>query len=419
MLELRRPRREFPSSWQKRPLHEVAQRVSQRNRANNPTILTISAQHGLVDQEEYFNRRVASGDTAAYYLLRRGDFAYNKSYSTGYPAGAIRRLNKHSSGVVSPLYICFRPRTSEVDTDFLQHYFQAGMADDEIAWIAKEGIRNHGLLNVGVDDFFGITVSLPPIPEQRRIAEILDTVDESIRSTERRIAKLNEIHLGILDQLIACRALNPMDLLSRRSELRREGWTVARCDDLIQREFPICYGIVQPGEDDPDGVQVVKIKNLTRAISSDLDRVSNSIEEAYRRSRIMPGDVLVSVKGTIGRVAVVPDWLSGNISRDIARIRLKHQYRPAFVAILLQSRVGRALLESTVVGTTRSEVSISELRKLQLPIPEIGTQERIVRYASNHERAVSLVAAELEKLRKLKRGLTEDLLTGRVRVAVD
>ena len=84
------------------------ERIVRKNTNLESTLpLTISAQYGLVDQITYFNNRVASRDISGYYLVLNGEFAYNKSYSSGYPFGAIKRLSLYDKGIVSPLYICF------------------------------------------------------------------------------------------------------------------------------------------------------------------------------------------------------------------------------------------------------------------------------------------------------------------------
>ena len=179
-----------PNDWTEHKISDIADRVNQRNTEANQNVLTISAEYGLISQNEYFSRRVASESVTGYFLLESGDFAYNKSYSKGYPLGAIRRLDRYAKGCVSPLYICFRPKASVVNSGFLMHYLDGGAIDSGLADVAKEGVRNHGLLNVGVADFFRLNISLPPMAEQEMVARILDTLDTTIRQTEAIIAKL-------------------------------------------------------------------------------------------------------------------------------------------------------------------------------------------------------------------------------------
>ena len=97
--------------WELCKLGRVVERVTRKNKELKSTLpLTISAQEGLIDQNVFFNKSVASRDVSGYYLIYNGEFAYNKSYSNGYPWGAIKRLNRYDMGVLSTLYIIFKPK---------------------------------------------------------------------------------------------------------------------------------------------------------------------------------------------------------------------------------------------------------------------------------------------------------------------
>lgn len=200
-------------AWERVDLDDVFERVARKNTAGSTNVLTISAQHGLVNQRAFFNKPVASDDLRHYTHLSSGDFAYNKSASAGYPVGAIKPLVAQDAGVVSSLYICFRQRAdAPVDADFYRHYFEAGMLNGPIAGIAQEGARNHGLLNVTVKDFFKLPLHLPPLPVQRRIAEVLNLAEAYERSVAAQARALRD-ELGALRE----------DLLSGRRRLRPLG----------------------------------------------------------------------------------------------------------------------------------------------------------------------------------------------------
>lgn len=170
----------FSGEWKVTRLRNIAMRQTKRNAIGNTNVLTISAQYGLINQAEFFNKAVASDDKSNYFLLEKGDFAYNKSYSNGYPFGAIKRLTRYKVGIVSPLYICFRIKEGSVSGEYLEQYFEAGLMNHEIQAFAQEGARNHGLLNIAVDDFFNSKILIPLLEEQAAIAKILSTADSEI-----------------------------------------------------------------------------------------------------------------------------------------------------------------------------------------------------------------------------------------------
>ncbi|WP_194768108.1 restriction endonuclease subunit S [Tamlana sp. I1] len=186
--------------WEKKRLGEVAERIKTKNKIDNQNVLTISAQLGLVSQLEYFNKSVSAKNLMSYYLLEKNDFAYNKSYSNGYPMGAIKRLKRYDLGVVSTLYICFR-FNNDVSLNFMEQYFERGLQNKEIEKVAQEGARNHGLLNIGVNDFFEIDIKLPSIQEQQKIATYLSAIDTKIETVNHQITQTQSFKKGLLQQM--------------------------------------------------------------------------------------------------------------------------------------------------------------------------------------------------------------------------
>jgi len=187
--------------WKRVRLCDVVQRVTTRNKTNECTrVLTIAAQYGLIDQQEFFNKQIASSDLTTYYLLHRGDFAYNKSYSSDYPWGAVKRLDNYDEGVLSSLYICFCPNKN-IDSDFLRNYFESTKWYRGISEISGEGARNHGLLNMSVDDYFNTTHRFPSIEEQRCISHLLNAFAHKILNEESILDKLRSQKSYLLNNM--------------------------------------------------------------------------------------------------------------------------------------------------------------------------------------------------------------------------
>jgi len=182
---------------------EVCERVTRKNKEINDNVLTISAQAGLVSQKDYFNRSVAGADLSNYYLLKRGEFAYNRSSAKGYPYGAIKRLEQYEAGVLSTLYLCFRIKPkAEVSPDYLRHYFDSGRLNSGLRSIAKEGARAHGLLNVTSDEFFDLDIFLPSLTEQRQISTILDACNQELTLLRKQRNALDQQKRGLMQRLL-------------------------------------------------------------------------------------------------------------------------------------------------------------------------------------------------------------------------
>ena len=193
----------YNSKWTHSKFNSIFERITRKNEELNSNILTISAQNGLISQKDFYNKRIASVDTSKYILLKNGEFAYNKSYSNGYPLGAIKRLDLYEKGVVSSLYICFKLNNSDNCSDFWKYYFEAGMLNREIKMIAQEGARNHGLLNMATEDFFNMILYHPKdSKEQQKIAEILNKSDKEIQLLNSKLEKLKEQKKGLMQKLL-------------------------------------------------------------------------------------------------------------------------------------------------------------------------------------------------------------------------
>lgn len=246
-----------------------------------------------------------------------------------------------------------------------------------------------------------VPIALPPRDVQLQISRILESLDAQIRGTRRIVDKLRQVRVAVLNQFV--------------DELG--GQRVLSLAELCTAD--IRYGIVQSGDFVADGVPVLAIKDLGGDFETGLHRTAAAIDARYRRSRVAPRDVLLSIKGTIGRVGVVPDHYRGNISREIARLRFSPAMHPHFAQQYLLSEHAQRQLALAVVGTTRAEISIHVLRRFRFPVPDLELQRKIVAGMKRVDDAIRSEEMTLRKLEALRVGLARDLLTGRVRVTVE
>ena len=194
----------FTKDWEQRKLGEIAERIIRKNEKLESTLpLTISAQYGLIDQNEFFDKRIASKDVRGYYLIKKGEFAYNKSTSVDAPLGAIKRLDKYKNGVLSTLYILFKIiDDTSTSSDYLVTYYATDLWHRGIQSIAAEGARNHGLLNIAPNDFFETMLSIPfNISEQKKVGDFFITIDHLITLHQSKLDKLQKIKKSMLESM--------------------------------------------------------------------------------------------------------------------------------------------------------------------------------------------------------------------------
>ncbi|MCL6444134.1 MAG: restriction endonuclease subunit S [Alicyclobacillus sp.] len=402
-----------PSHWNTVTLKDIAVRIREKNQGRTDNVLTISAKRGLVSQTEFFNKSVASKNLDGYIYLRKGDFAYNKSYSDGYPYGAIKRLEKYEEGIVSTLYLCFRPKQGVVDSDFLKFFFDSNLWHDEIRSIAQEGGRSHGLLNVSVDEFFDISLTIPPFPEQRKIAAILTSVDDAIAATQRIIEQTERVKRGLMQQLLTRGIGHTKFKQTEIGEIPVE-WEVKTIDEI---------GRVVTGSTPKTSVaeywggQYPFVSPIDIGDDVYVTRTQKTVTEAgFKQGRPIPKEsVLVTCIASIGKIALSSSECITN--QQINAIVPYASFNPKFIYYSMLNAVPR--LQELYGITAVPIINKSTFGRFSIAIPPTGEQQKIADILYAIDERLMEERAYLVKLHTLKLSLMHVLLTGKIRVKVD
>ena len=342
-------------------LDAFTERVMRKNKNNKSKLpLTISAQYGLVDQITFFNKVIASTDMSNYYLLKKGEFAYNKSYSSDYPWGAIKRLDNYERGALSSLYICFAPQDNVV-SDFILQYFESPKWHKGVSEIAVEGARNHGLLNVSVQDFFHTYHYVPKDKkEQIKIAKLLMLLDERIATQNKIIDKLQSLIKGINQRVFKNSGNNYK--LGEICEIR-SGYSGSQ---LLSKK----------------GLKVSRIETIS-GHKVNMERVGYVAPfESSENYRLRVGDILFSNINSveyIGNTAFIDKDYDLYHGMNLLRLTPNHMVVIPFYLYLLLNTNRMLNRFKTICNKAVSQASINqtELGKTVVQIPPINTQEQI------------------------------------------
>ncbi|EHR6434468.1 TPA: restriction endonuclease subunit S [Vibrio parahaemolyticus] len=413
------PERRFPDfmtdeSWKIMSFGEAFSRITTKNAENNTNVLTISAQHGLVSQTEYFKRSVAAKDLTGYYLLQKGDFAYNKSYSKGYPMGAIKPLKLYEQGVVSTLYICFKTKNG-FSSDYFEHYFESGSLNSEVSKIAQEGGRAHGLLNVSVKEFFrDVRLMVPTLPEQQKIADFLSSVDELIAAEERKLDEIRAHKKGLMQRLLPTEGeTKPKE---RFSQFVASGeWSEQK---LGNKSLKVGSGITPKGGDKNykrEGRPFVRSQNIGwgQLLLDDIAYIDEETHSTFLSSEIILDDVLLNITGaSIGRCAIANDFLvKGNVNQHVCIIRLdKAELNPSYLCQYILSDRGQSQIDSFQAGGNRQGLNFGQIRSFSIPVPPtIQEQEKIANCLSSIDVLVNCQMEKIGSLKAHKKALVQQL----------
>ena len=354
---------------------DIAERVTRKNENNESDLpLTISAQHGLIDQRLFFNAQVASRDMSGYYLLRQGEFAYNKSTSADSPWGAIKRLTRYEKGCVSTLYICFA--LLNANPDYLVTYYETNRWHKAVQMIAAEGARNHGLLNIAPDDFFDTMVSLPESQaEQQTIGAFFSRLDSLITLHQRKYDKLVILIKSMLEKMF------PKDGESV-PEIRFAGFT----DPWEQRklsEVATFGGGHTPPMADPDNYEDGYVLWVTSqdVKSNYLDRTTTQItEKGAKELTLYPAGSLVMVtrSGILRHTLPVAELRKpSTVNQDIRVILPQGECCGEWLLQFFISHNKELLLEFGKTGTTVESVDFGKIKDMLLYMPSTVEQQQI------------------------------------------
>lgn len=351
------------------------------------------------------------------YLLESGDILFSNINSLKH-IGKVARVEAGTKLFHGMNLLVLRP-ADEIDKRFLFYVLVRAKP-----WFEKMAAQAINQASINQTTVRVLPLHVPEKKlEQTKIAEVLSTVDQAIEQTESLIAKQQRIKTGLMQDLLTRGIDEHGNLRSEETHEFKDSplgripveWGVQKFEDITPGDAPIGYGIIQPGAYDYAGVRVAGIYTINTGFRQ-WHMSSKKIEQAYGRSRIEPGDVLLSIKGTTGRVGVVPAETTGNISREIARIRPLEDINSYFLRFLMLSDFFQQYLGNAEVGTTRAELSIKVLRVLSALVPPLSEQNEIVSRLTAVERTLESGQRALAKLRSQKSALMQDLLTGEKRV---
>lgn len=337
-----------------------------KNKSNQSRLpLTISAQYGLVDQITFFNKVVASTDLSNYYLLKKGEFAYNKSYSSDYPWGAIKRLDNYDQGALSSLYICFAPQDNVV-SDFILQYFGTPKWHKGISEIAVEGARNHGLLNVAVQDFFHTYHYVPKDKkEQIKISKLLMLLDERIATQNKIIEDLKKLKSAIIDY-----AINSLHCdfvkFGTLYEMAGEGGTPATSNAAYY---------------DNGNIPFIKIDDLKQKyLTENKDFITELGLQKSSAWLIPTHSILFSNGATIGEISITTYPVC--TKQGILGIVPKQNIDVEFLYYLMSSSYFKKAVSRIVTEGTMKTAYLKDINNILCPIPTKERQQEIAKMPS-------------------------------------
>ena len=319
-------------------------------------------------------------------VVHAGDFLLSNSMSFGRPY--ILKID----GCIHDGWLVLHDRDNVFYKPFLYYYLSAPTTYSRFKAMAVGGVVN----NLNSKMVRDLEVPLLPLDEQKRIAAKLDLLCEIISKREEQLAKLKQLAKSRFVEVT--------------TPLLEAGQTV-ELDSLVDEGRPITYGILKPGQSVEGGIPVVKVKDFPAGEidESNLLLTSPSIEAQYKRSRLRAGDLLISIRGSVGRMAQVPSSLEGaNITQDTARLTIRKEYNPVYVRCALETPALQHEMERNMRGVAIKGINIGFLRKLKIPVPSRKVQDEVAAFRVLLDKSEFAIRKRLEKARLLYRAKLQE-----------
>lgn len=377
----------IPKYWKVKKLKDISNRVQRKNDGKSHNVLTISSKGGFLNQTERFSKVIAGENLAKYILLKKNEFAYNKGNSKTYPYGCIYRLEDYEEALVPNVYYCFEIR--EGVTEFYKHYFIAGKLNKFLARVINTGVRNDGLLNLNVTDFFDVPVAAPPIKEQQKIASILSAWDKAIEPKEKLIEQKKQQKKGLMQKLLT-------------GEVRLPGfygeWEKVSFSDIFIKTKVKKHQIKTNEYLESGKYPVVdQGQKKVTAYSNDEEKVFEVPETGV----IVFGDHTREIK------FIDFDFIIGADGTQVLMTKDDYDVRFYYYHLLIQK-----------IPNTGYNRHFKFLKEMIFNKPSLKEQKAISNLLSTIDKELDLLNAELSALNEQKKGLMQLLLTGKVRVKV-
>lgn len=401
----------FTDGWEQRKLGEIVERVTRKNQDLVSTLpLTISAKYGLIDQNEFFDKRVASKDMSGYYLVKKGEFAYNKSTSSDAPWGAIKRLDRYENGVLSTLYIVFAINENvEIDSDYLVTYYDTNLWHRGIREIAAEGARNHGLLNIAPVNFLSTSLSVPQdIEEQKAIGKYFAELNTLITLHQRKCDETKELKKLMLQKMFP---QNEKAVPEIRFEGFSEDWEQRKLGEIYSSIGNAFVGTATPYYVEQGHFYLESNNIKDGQINRNMEIFIN--DEFYKKQKdkwLRTGDMVMVQSGHVGHAAVIPEELDNSAAHALIMFRNpKIEIEPYFLNYYYQTSNFKKKIEEIATGNTIKHILASDMQEFVVDYADYEEQKQIGEYFRAFDHLITLHQRKCDELKSIKKFMLKNM----------
>lgn len=405
---------EVPDGWRLIAFNDIASEVSERNRSRAKIpVLSVTKYDGFVPSEEYFQKKVFSADTENYKIVRKRQFAYATIHLD---EGSIDRLTRFEAGLISPMYTVFQIDDRQADPEFILRLLKFYATNGQFDALGNGGVNRRK--SISFSTLAKLSLPLPPLHEQRHIAEILSSIDDAIAATRAVIEQTSKVKQGVLERLLAKGIDHTRFQQTEIGEIP-EAWSLNSIRDIANVKAGATPSrALHDRYFSAANIPWVKTGDLTNGPVAKTEEMITEAAVAESSCEVHPaGTVLVAMYGgfqQIGRSGILMQPSATN--QAISALRLHD--RTVLGPYLNLALVGLRPKWRTVAASSRKDPNITknDVLRFKVPVPPVAEQHQIIELMTGFVDSQRVLGDELLRLTECKSALVSDLLTGRKRV---
>lgn len=405
--------------WEEMPLSNVAKLITEKTGAKSYTLMSVTAGIGLVSQIEKFGREIAGEAYKNYYVIKKGDFAYNKSSVKQHPEGQIALLENTDMGAVpNSIFTCFRVDEKYVSPYFLKYPFANNIHGKWLRKFISVGARANGALNVDSKDLLALPIFLPSLAEQQKIASCLTSLDELITAQSQKLDALKVHKKGLMQQLFPADGETVPQL--RFKEWRdTEGWESCKIGDFIESHkggaaltptdfvsYSKCEVI--PKKAITEGLWLKMSTENPTYCSEDFfnDNLQSVVDSKCLITTLRD---LVPSGPSIGYIVKYTGEKKYILAQGVYGLKTKETLVSDFLIHFSNTPQYRKLMNAIMVGSTQVHIRNGDFLNLPFNVPSKAEQQKIADCLSSLDDVIAAESEQLAALKGHKKGLMQKL----------
>lgn len=395
--------------WDIKKLGYLMEPIKDRAGDKKYVLMSVTSGVGLIPQVEKFGREIAGNSYKNYYVIRKNDFAYNKSSTKEFPEGYISMLKDYEEAAIpNSIFTCFRVIGDEYEPLFFDQLFNTNYHGKWLRKYIEIGARAHGALSIDTKYLWNMPVAVPKLPEQQKIADCLSSIDELISAEEKKLSLLNEYKKGWMQRLFPAEEKTVPEWRFPEFQDNKE-WETAKLinvADYRRGSFPQPYGLAK-WYDEFNGmpfIQVFDVDDNMRLKATTKNKISKLASK--QSVFIGKGTLIVTLQGSIGRVAITQ--YDAYIDRTLLLFeKFYMDIDKVFFAYIIQ-RLFEIKKQSAPGGIIKT-ITKQALSEFTVKLPERPEQQKIANFLSGIDELISSQKEKIEKLKQHKKALMQGL----------